>query len=64
MSCSFWLRRKKLAALKAVQKKNANERTVKTTEKVDTAVTEETKVAEKPVKKAVQKKNANERTDK
>ena len=63
MSCSFWLRRKKLAALKANERK-ANEKTVKTTEKVDTAVTEETKVAEKPVKKAVQKKNANERTDK
>jgi hypothetical protein len=63
MSCTFWLRRKKLAALKAAEA--AKQATDTETEKVaeQATDTETEKVAEKkPAKKGGAKKNDNEAT--
>lgn len=52
MSCTFWLRRKRLAA----QKRNA-EALAKAEQAASATKAAEQKAAEKPVKKAVQKNN-------
>ena len=52
MSCTFWLRRKRLAAQKQKAEKLAQEKAV------EVAVQEEPKAVKKPAKKAVQKNDS------
>lgn len=56
MSCTFWIRRKRLAAEKA--KAEAIE-TAKETEKISATVADNEKSAKKPAKKGGAKKNDN-----
>lgn len=59
MSCSFWLRRKKLAAQKA-KAETVAEMGIAENATTTNALTDENTATEKPVKKAV-RKNANSR---